>query len=198
MFVIIFSIFLPFVFRIIAREDRFHSAVSTMTPSRISLSSSSVNTGKTPSSASTSSTNGSVSDVESEGQRTPVVSIDGKIENDKALRSAVWKYATKVTPLLARCNQCGKEIKTGCGRTTSLRKYLSRQHHINDLLNKSVNKRQPKLDSISKHKKDRLDHLAKLAIIEDGRSFGECQVRFSLIRIDLVDEEPFLWDMYDT
>lgn len=98
--------------------------------------------------------------------------LDQSIGDGKSLRSSVWKYAKKITPDLARCNECGKEIKTKCGGTSSLRKHLINRHHITVSSSKKPEDR-TRNNSISKQRKSRLDHLLKLAIFEDGRTFGD-------------------------
>jgi BED zinc finger len=99
-------------------------------------------------------------------------SINQATKNEQSLRSSVWKYATKITPETARCNKCGKTMKTIYGGTSSLRKHLLHQHNIVPTPSRKSSTR-PKLTSISKEKKSRLDYLLKLATFQDGRSFGD-------------------------
>ena len=97
----------------------------------------------------------------------------GWFTHGKTLRSSVWKYATKVTSNVAQCNICSKMIKTSSGGTTTLRKHLSRQHQIKDLTFHSQTTQKIINNSISKNRKGRLDQLVKVAIFEDGHSFGD-------------------------
>ena len=59
---------------------------------------------------------------EHDGESSINRNVDGV--NDKSLQSSVWKHATKITPETARCNECGKTMKTVNGSTSSLRKHL--------------------------------------------------------------------------
>lgn len=111
-------------------------------------------------------------DVNSSPINQEADAIDKETENGNSLRSSVWKHATKIAPDTARCNACGKTMKTINGGTSSLRKHLLHQHHVVPTPSRKSCTR-PKRSSISKEKKTRLDHLLKLATFEDGRSFGD-------------------------
>ena len=102
----------------------------------------------------------------------PIGSINRVTHNEQSFRSSVWKHTTKITPDTARCNQCGKTIKTIHGGTSSLRKHLLYQHNI-VLTSSRKSSTRTRFTSISKEKKSRLDHLLKLATFQDGRSFGD-------------------------
>lgn len=99
---------------------------------------------------------------------------NGPVDDSKItrLKSNVWNYARKLRGAKAKCGKCPSIIQTPHGSTSTLRKHLVTQH---DLINiKLPSKRRIKKNiSISREKKDRLDHLIKMAIIEDGRSFGD-------------------------
>ena len=101
-----------------------------------------------------------------------VGAVNKTTENDKSFRSSVWKHATKITPDTARCNECGKTMKTVNGSTSSLRKHLLAQHSLVPPPPRRAVARN-KTTSLSNEKKSRLDHLLKLATFEDGRSFGD-------------------------
>lgn len=115
---------------------------------------------------------GAEHDVNSSPINREVDAIDKETENETSLRSSVWKHATKISPNTARCNACGKMMKTINGGTSSLRKHLLHQHNIIPTPSRKSCTR-PKRLSLSKEKKSRLDHLLKSATFEDGRSFGD-------------------------
>ena len=117
----------------------------------------------------------SYADDENDGERAinrDVDAVNKTTENDKSLRSSVWTHATKITPETARCNKCGKTMKTVNGSTSSLRKHLLVQHSLVPSPPRKAGARK-KTTSLSNEKKSRLDHLLKLATFEDGRSFGD-------------------------
>jgi hypothetical protein len=90
---------------------------------------------------------------------------------EKQLKANVWNYAKKITTEQAQCMKCKLFIKTVQGGTTTLRKHLVSKHGLCQLeLNSSPRQ---KKNTISREKKKRLDHLANLAIFEDGRTFGD-------------------------
>ena len=112
---------------------------------------------------------------EHDGESSINRDVDGvnkTTENDKSFRSSVWKHATKITPEMARCNECGKTMKTVNGSTSSLRKHLLAQHSLVPPPPRRAVVRK-KNNSLSNERKSRLDHLLKLATFEDGRSFGD-------------------------
>lgn len=100
-------------------------------------------------------------------------SVDPLVTQRKNLRSSVWKYATKVSSDVGQCNVCSKTIKTTTGGTTTLRKHLLRKHNITDVAHRPESSRKTINKTISKQRKARLDQLVKIAIFEDGRTFGD-------------------------
>lgn len=99
------------------------------------------------------------------------LSIDEN-EHEVRLRSPVWQYAKKISKDKAQCNKCNKFIKTGNGGTTALKKHLIDIHGLVSLTSSSSRTKFEK-QSIPRERKIRLDNLANMAIIEDGRSFGD-------------------------
>ncbi|CAF1488687.1 unnamed protein product [Adineta ricciae] len=91
--------------------------------------------------------------------------------DDTNLRSNVWAYAKKISKEKALC-ACKIYIKTPNGSTSTLRKHLIQKHNLIHLQPPS-NPRTRTNSSISRDKKNRLDHLAYMAIFEDGRTFGD-------------------------
>ncbi|CAF3500538.1 unnamed protein product [Rotaria socialis] len=92
--------------------------------------------------------------------------------DEKQLRSNVWKYAKKISKETAQCIKCKLSIKTPAGGTTTLRKHLIKKHNLTHLI-LYANPRTKIDSSISREQKNRLDNLAYLAIFEDGRAFGD-------------------------
>lgn len=92
--------------------------------------------------------------------------------NEKQLRSNVWKYAIKISKENAQCIRCKSYIKTPAGGTTTLRKHLITKHNFAHLT-LDANPRIKTGSSISREQKSRLDNLPYLAIFEDGRTFGD-------------------------
>lgn len=90
----------------------------------------------------------------------------------RQLRSNVWNYAKKISKDKAECIKCKLSIKTPGGGTTALRKHLMAIHNLTQLA-LEANPRTKTNNSITLEKKTRLDHLAYLAIFEDGRTFGD-------------------------
>ncbi|CAF1502782.1 unnamed protein product [Adineta steineri] len=88
------------------------------------------------------------------------------------LRSNVWGFAQKITKNKAYCPKCKIYIKTINGGTSTLRKHLLLNHDLVQLQLASQPRNKP-TNSIPREKKQRLDHLANLAIFEDGRTFGD-------------------------
>ena len=97
---------------------------------------------------------------------------DDSISDKNKLKSNVWDYAKKISASEAQCLKCRIKIKTNHGATSTLRKHLIMKHNLSNLNLKTTLRRQPK-ESISRERKIRLDHLADLAIFEDGRPFGD-------------------------
>lgn len=90
----------------------------------------------------------------------------------RTLKSNVWEFAKKISPGLAQCGTCARLIKTSAGGTTSIRKHLISQHGIKSLATQSTTRRKA-VNSITRERKARLDHLLNLAIFQDGRTFGD-------------------------
>ncbi|CAF4473115.1 unnamed protein product, partial [Rotaria sp. Silwood2] len=63
-------------------------------------------------------------------------------------------------------------VKTINGGTTTLRKHLINKHHLIHLACPAAS-RPTTSNTITHEQKARLDHLANLAILVDGRSFGD-------------------------
>lgn len=94
------------------------------------------------------------------------------IADEKRLKSNVWKHAKKISMDQAQCSICKMYIKTIRSGTTTLRKHLIHKHKLTHLMSRATLKSE-KIVSIPRERKIRLDHLANLAIFEDGRSFGD-------------------------
>ena len=97
---------------------------------------------------------------------------DNTTSDTKELKSNVWRYARKLSPNEAQCLKCKIKVRTNHGATTTLRKHLIIKHHLVELSSR-LSSRKINKHSINHEKKRRLDHLANLAIFEDGRSFGD-------------------------
>ena len=93
-------------------------------------------------------------------------------DDEKRLKSNVWNHAKKISLDQAQCSICKMYIKTVRSGTTTLRKHLIHKHKLTHLISSAPPKPR-KTASITRERKIRLDHLANLAIFEDGRSFGD-------------------------
>ena len=99
-------------------------------------------------------------------------SIPADANKRMRLKSSVWNHAKKISKDKAQCVTCKAYVKTPCGGTTTLRKHLMTKHNLTHLTLRA-NSRIKKDNSMSRERKIRLDHLANLAIFEDGRTFGD-------------------------
>jgi hypothetical protein len=93
-------------------------------------------------------------------------------DEEKQLKANVWHYAKKLSTDKAQCLKCKIIIMTARGGTTTLRKHLINKHDLTHLSLRS-SARPKKENSIPRERKIRLDHLANLAIFEDGRTFTD-------------------------
>lgn len=107
-------------------------------------------------------------EVDFNSNSTPIADAD---DGEEHLKSTVWQYAKKISPVQAQCNICKSYIGTNRSGTTTLRKHLIHKHKINHLI--LVSSTSKPTSSFQKDKKIHLDHLANLAIFEDGRTFGD-------------------------
>ncbi|CAF1684742.1 unnamed protein product, partial [Adineta ricciae] len=99
---------------------------------------------------------------------------DNTQEGAKKLKSNVWQYAEKLKNGMAKCLKCKTRIKTTNGATSTLRKHLIKEHRLTHLTLLPASRPKPTSNnSVTREKKNRLDYLATVAIIEDGRTFGD-------------------------
>ncbi|CAF3030240.1 unnamed protein product [Rotaria sp. Silwood2] len=104
-------------------------------------------------------------------EENQTIDIDAPDE-EKNLKSNVWYYAKKLSSDEAQCKICKLYVKTINGGTTTLRKHLINKHHLIHLACPAAS-RPTTSNTITHEQKARLDHLANLAILVDGRSFGD-------------------------
>jgi hypothetical protein len=99
---------------------------------------------------------------------------DVRVETNETtqLKANVWQYAKKITSEKAQCLRCKIYVKTVRGGTTTLRKHLITKHNLIHLTS-SASPRIQTNNLISQEQKRRLDHLANVAVFEDGRTFGD-------------------------
>ena len=94
-------------------------------------------------------------------------------DEEKSLKSNVWHYAKKVTNDTAQCIKCKMQIKTIRGGTTTLRKHLINKHKLIHLSLPLSSLHKKTSNAVEREQKVRLDYLATVAIILDGRSFSD-------------------------
>lgn len=145
-----------------ARQRRYHQRQDTASGHSLPPSSLSQNRNNTQS----ANDNSSTAQGDTNDHSIPTDDIDNEEER---LKSKVWMYGKKLSSDQSQCTICKPFITTSHGGTTTLRKHLVQKHKLNHLALPSSSS--TKANSLPRDKKIRLDHLANLAIFEDGRTF---------------------------
>jgi hypothetical protein len=111
-------------------------------------------------------------DIRAETNENPNEDIRVETNETTQLKANVWQYAKKITSEKAQCLRCKIYVKTVRGGTTTLRKHLITKHNLIHLTSPASPRIQTN-NLISQEQKRRLDHLANVAVFEDGRTFGD-------------------------
>ncbi|CAF1437369.1 unnamed protein product [Adineta ricciae] len=112
----------------------------------------------------------------SRAERITIDTIHEEQSDSVDRKSHVWEYFERCQDsevLKAKCFLCGDELRTPNYATSSLIRHLEQRHNLQQAAQTQVLPVRTKSNKLSRAERKRLDSLAIVAIIQDGRSYGD-------------------------